>query len=303
MAGAIIILPIAALAAVGLAAAAASKKKQAAAAPGAGTPEAQAGAAAGAAAADAAANAGITPAQMQATAMQQANAASMATGGQVPADVMALVLAAMRSQNPATMRRAADQLQAMYPDAANDLRKTADAIDLVVAQQQAQKPPAASVGLPTVAPTLPQQAQGGPAGVPTAVNVPSVLPQASPMIPMPTPSAIPPNIQQTSAAKALAQRLALSMKTAIKGKEDKVLVKQFQIAERLPRTDGSYGSESALALADRYGIVPPKPLYWGKAGGTYQTLVNDKNQYKAHLLNLANSDPQRADEWVSASKV
>jgi hypothetical protein len=32
-------------------------------------------------------------------------------------------------------------------------------------------------------------------------------------------------------------------------------------------------------------------------------LVNDKNAYSAHLLNLASTDPQRADEWRSAAKV
>jgi hypothetical protein len=98
------------------------------------------------------------------------------------------------------------------------------------------------------------------------------------------------------------------LKTAKKGtaSEPKAQVREFQLVERLAKADGSYGSETALALADRYRIVPPKPFYWGKSkkeGGTYQTLVDDKNAYSAHLLNLATKDPQRADEWRSAAKV
>lgn len=124
-----------------------------------------------------------------------------------------------------------------------------------------------------------------------------------PSVPIPTPQPATPAPSQSG--KDLAARVTLALKTAKKGtaSEPRALVQQFQTQERLSRTDGSYGSETGIAIADRYGIVPAKPLYWGKKGGDYSTLVADKNAYKAHLLNLAAKDPQRADEWRSAAAV
>lgn len=110
--------------------------------------------------------------------------------------------------------------------------------------------------------------------------------------------------------KLLAGKVAIAMRTATKDKNGKTapasaveLVRMFQVAEKLSRLDGSYGSETALAVAERYGIVPPKPLYWGAKGGNYKTLVADKTTYKTRLAKLAANDPQRSDEWAKAMAV
>ncbi len=315
-----VIIPILAIFGLGIAGAAASaKKKQQAAAPAAAppaaTPEGQAAqqaAAAGQAAGVSAATAlGATQAASQAVQIAAVNAASQAAaaaGQPVPADVLALVTAAVQSQNPDTMRRAADQLQTKYPQIAADLRRTAATFDIAIAAQQAASgtpPPSIIPGTAGNAPPMPGPT-AVPVGVPTTINVPTVTVAA----PKPPIAGMPAATQQpvpaaTDPNRMRAQSLVLALKVAKKGTatEPKAQVKEFQLVERLPRTDGSYGSETATALADRYGIVPPKPLYWGKAGGDYSTLTADKNQYAAHLLNLATNDPQRADEWRSAAKV
>jgi hypothetical protein len=99
--------------------------------------------------------------------------------------------------------------------------------------------------------------------------------------------------------------MAKALRTAKKGtaSEPRALVQAFQTQERLEQTDGSYGFETAMALADRYGIVPPKPFYWGKKGGPASLPAKQKQTYSAHLLVLASQDPQRADEWRAAAKV
>ncbi len=228
----------------------------------------------------------------------------------VPSDVQALILTSMASNNPETMRRAADSIAAKWPQQAADLRAAASALEGAIALQQAAVAAAPALAAPAAqaAQVLTQAAQaasqaGQPAGVPATTNVPTaaVPTAAPPQIAMPTPTAAPTPTADPNRLRA--EALALKMKFAVKGKEDKNAVKEFQTVERLPRTDGSYGTETALALADRYGIVPPKPLYYGKKGGDYQTLVKDKQQYSAHLLVLAQKDPQRADEWRAAAKV
>jgi hypothetical protein len=207
-------------------------------------------------------------------------------------DVQAMVLAALQSGNPATMLRVAAAIEATYPQAAAELKQAAANIQAVIAQQAA-----ATTG---PGPTSPGAA---PAAVPTTTNVPTPAASAGmPSASMPTPQ---PSTSTADPNRARAGALLLALKTAKKGtaSEPKALVKEFQLVERLPRQDGSYGSETGLALADRYNMIPPKPLYWGKKGGDYSTLTADKNQYSAHLLNLAAKDPQRADEWRSAAKV
>lgn len=129
-----------------------------------------------------------------------------------------------------------------------------------------------------------------------------------PVAPMPQPPMAQPTTATTPASnvgKQLAADLAKALLTAKKGtsSEPRALVQAFQTQERLEKTDGSYGMETALALADRYGIVPPKPLYWGKKGGPPDLPQKEKASYSAHLLVLAAQDPQRADEWRAAAKV
>jgi hypothetical protein len=216
-------------------------------------------------------------------------------------DVQAMVLAAIQSGNPATMLRVAAAIEATYPQAAAELKQAAANIQSVIAQQAAATTASTSTAKP---PAAAPAAHAAPAAVPTTTNVPTPaasvgMPSAS--MPTPQPAAAP----ASDPNRVRAAALLLALKTAKKGtaSEPKAQVKEFQLIERLPRQDGSYGSETALALADRYNFVPPKPLYWGKKGGDYATLTADKNQYTAHLLNLAAKDPQRADEWRSAAKV
>jgi hypothetical protein len=201
-------------------------------------------------------------------------------------DVQQMVLAALQSGNPATMLRVAAAIEAQYPDAARELKQAAANVQQVIAQQAAATPGAA------------------PVAVPTTTNVPTTAAPGTPSASMPVPQTSP-MPAGTDPNRARAAALLLALKTAKKGtaSEPRAQVREFQLVERLPRTDGSYGSETALALADRYNMVPPKPFYWGKKGGSYATLTADKNQYSTHLLNLASKDPQRADEWRSAAKV
>jgi hypothetical protein len=108
--------------------------------------------------------------------------------------------------------------------------------------------------------------------------------------------------------KVLAGKVALALKTATKSKATglpvpdsaRQLTEQFQIQENLDRKDGAYGTETALSLAERYGIVPPTPLSWGKKGGDYKTLVADKKLYRDRLTKLMNDDPPRREEWARA---
>jgi len=289
-----VIVPVALLLVGGVAAAAgAQKKKQTAAAAGTGetTPSTPAGGAATTPAASA------TPPSI----LPGAATTPVATVTGVPADVQALVIAAITSQNPVTMRRAADQLEAKYPLQAADLRKTAATFEAAMAAAQGTTAATTAAQAASAAANVP----GTPVAVPTTTNVPTVatttLPPLSSM-PTPTTTAAP---AAADPNRVRAAALVVALKTAKKGtaSEPRAQVKEFQLIERLSRTDGSYGSETALALADKYGIVPPKPLFWGKKGGSHATLVADKNAYSAHLLNLATKDPQRADEWRSAAKV
>ena len=251
--------------------------------------------------------------------------ATPAAGAMTTNDAMTLFNAAMTSGNVQTMKDASMRLRAAgFVAQANILDA---AIAAASAAQPATPPPAPPTpAAPTMsaadAATLLGAAMGS--GNPqtmrdaaaklraagyaaqatileTAAAAVPVAPAAPPAPPPVTPAAPPAN----ASGKATAAALNVKLKTAKKGtaSEPKTDVAAFQIAERLPRTDGSYGSETALAIADRYGIVPAKPFYWGKKGGDYSTLVADKNQYKAHLLNLATSDPARADEWRSAAAV
>lgn len=217
-------------------------------------------------------------------------------------DIQNMILAALQSGNPQTMLRVAAAIEATYPQQAAELRQAAANIQAVIAAQTAAAgTTTATAGTPAVTPIATGPIVATSAGQPTAA-VPAPAPLPAQSMPVPAPSA---PSAATDPNRARAGALVLALKTAKKGtaSEPKAQVKEFQLIERLPRQDGSYGSETALALADRYNMIPPKPLYWGKKGGDYSTLTADKNQYSAHLLNLAAKDPQRADEWRSAAKV
>jgi hypothetical protein len=236
------------------------------------------------------------------------NKVAAATAGSLPPVVVAVndrVLRAIQG-GPAAMRTEAAKLRAEgYSNEAQGLELAAAAAEQAqVLSAAAGLPPAAlpQIALPQPkAPTSPTTANKAPPGgaVPSTYGEEQPW-QKPPVAPAPTAPTAPP----VGEKRLLAGKVALAMKTAVKGKnEPRTLVMQFQNQEGLPRKDGSYGSETALSLAKTYQIVPPKPLYWGAKGGTYDTLVKDKASYKSQLLAIAKSDPQRADEWTLAAKV
>jgi len=113
----------------------------------------------------------------------------------------------------------------------------------------------------------------------------------------PLPGVIPPMVPNSpEPRKALAARVALMLFGAPPGQENKTLIAAFQAQEGL-KASGFYGPATAEALAENYGIIPPKPLYWSKK---HQTKA--KQAYRARLLAFVPDDPQRAEEWQQAAK-
>lgn len=181
-------------------------------------------------------------------------------------------------------------------------------IRTAAAQYRAQGKQAEAAGLEAAANAISNAGQP----IPKVSSAPSTNPKQIELPPMVVQSTklppVAPGQMSEDPRKVLASKTALALKLAgpkAKGtaKEPKELVRQFQTQEQLARLDGSYGSETGLALAKRYGIVPPVPYYWGKKGGDYRTLTADKSQYKAELAKMAVADPQRRDEWTAAARV
>lgn len=110
------------------------------------------------------------------------------------------------------------------------------------------------------------------------------------VIPVMTPRSIPER-------RALASRVAEHLSLMPPGLEDRALIATFQAYQSL-RPSGFYGPSTALVLADGFGIVPPKPLYWPKTD-----TKRSKNRYRALMLRHADQEPQRAEEWRKAADV
>lgn len=182
-----------------------------------------------------------------------------------------IVAQATASGNPAQMRAAAAQLRAGgFPDQAILLEQAA-----TVAEQM-QKPPVIPVTPPPVIPTPP--------------------PMTPPVVPV-----TPPVVPTVGANRALADAAVSAVLHQTKGSTAQIAaVRQFQIAEKLVKQDGQYGSETAKAMADRYGIVPPQPLYWGPAKGTYAQYLADKKDYQAFLQKKAAASPP-GTQWTAAA--
>jgi hypothetical protein len=248
--------------------------------------------------------AGATPVQ----AVQAAQAAATSISTAPPANLPPPLPAQPSTLSPAQQAANAAQLPQPLAPPSSTAIATAMAVP-VQALQAAQAAGTAAIAAgatPTQAILAAQNAAvmtatPGVAAAVAAIAATVPRPEAAP-VPMPQVQAQP---LANAAGKALAADMAKALRTAKKGtaSEPRALVQAFQTQERLEQNEGSYGFETALALADRYGIVPPKPLYWGKKGGPPSLPAQQKATYSAHLMVLKSQDPQRADEWQAASKV
>lgn len=114
----------------------------------------------------------------------------------------------------------------------------------------------------------------------------------------PLPGVIPPMAPQPPAPdRALAARLVHMLLSAPRGAEDRTLVARFQSENGL-RATGYYGPSVAIVLAQRFGIIPPKPFYW-----TESRTGKSKSNYRDALRLIGERDPQRVEEWIRAGNV
>jgi peptidoglycan hydrolase-like protein with peptidoglycan-binding domain len=113
--------------------------------------------------------------------------------------------------------------------------------------------------------------------------MPGVMPEMAPVAPNPR--------------RALAARVYNMIALAKRGAEDRTLVRLYQMQEGLKPT-GYYSPAVALSLAQSYGIVPPKPLYW-----TESRTSKSKSNYRDAMRMFAERDPQRVEEWQRAGEV
>jgi len=253
-------------------------------------------------------------------------------------DVQTRVTEAVKSGDPARMRALAQQLRAEgNTAAASSLESYAQAVEvgsnvvnaalattnqILTGQTQTGAP---GVPAPTPTPATPPQAQRLPAP-PPAAPAPAAPPVTTPagyQIPSldqiaqtvqnvltvpqaPAPGPVLPTAPTWPESNPTKYALALRMTNALKGRKayqesnaDKTLVKQYQAQEGLTQ-DGLYGPGTGTTVAQRYGIVPVKPLYWTKVTAN---IPKQKADWRAAMLALAVKDPSRATEWQAASNV
>lgn len=243
------------------------------------------------------------PKAQSGSASTPATSSPSATAASKPgASVEQQVADALATNNPAVLRALAAKIRGTHPQAAADLENVATALEKT--NQTFGKPASAPVA---------------PAPVQTSSQVKKKKPAASkpakkPAATKPAASSTPVEAGRGPAPderKDLALQTARSLTTAKKGSEDKALVERFQRSENQKRVldgrddginpDGRYGLATAYALGE-YGLVPPKPLYWGKAGD-WASVGKEKSAWKSWCLTNASNDPARAAEWTGASKV
>lgn len=228
------------------------------------------------------------------------------TGQLTTEQVVQQMTAAIASADPDVIMALAKKLEAAgFPQQAADLRGVATALSKVgaaAAGTQAPVPPAAPATPVSSLPTV------NPATAPIAVPPPVV----SPGLPTGTPATTLPEMvvtgtPPTAAERELASSVVIDQQSKPKWKENRNLVSTFQVQESRAgsykniqtgaagKVDGLYGPGTALALAERYGIVPPNPKYWPTNPAPSLTA------YKNRLLKLAAADPARATEWKQAA--
>ncbi|HEX7273134.1 MAG TPA: hypothetical protein VF420_13385 [Casimicrobiaceae bacterium] len=203
-----------------------------------------------------------------------------------PPDLLGKIDGAYKSADPTVLRAVAAELEkAGYAVQAADLTKMAATIEAAI-KSGVKAPPANAVPSDTKTPGVAPPLVFPPLGQPPVTVSPPPLTQQPPLAP------------PEDANRLLAGQTALHLKMAHKGSEDQTLVERFQDANGL-KPDGKYGPAAALVLAQKFGIVPPKPYYWP---GPYGTMVNTQKSYRSALIAMATKDPQRSDEWMAAAK-
>lgn len=121
---------------------------------------------------------------------------------------------------------------------------------------------------------------------------------STPQADTPLPGLLPPMAPvDPDPRRALAARLTHMLLSAPRGGEDRTLVALYQSQQGLKPT-GYYGPAVALSLAQSWGIVPPKPLYW-----TESRTRQSKANYRDALRMYGERDPQRVEEWQRAGAV
>ena len=127
---------------------------------------------------------------------------------------------------------------------------------------------------------------------PQGTTVGRILPRSPLPGMMPEQVPVPPNPRRAAAAQ-LTNMLFMSRPH----EEDKNAVTKWQSDEGLKPT-GLYGPGTAIALAERYGIVPPRPRYWTRSGTGAV-----KRAYVHRLRMQGVRDPARKEEWDAAAAV
>lgn len=199
------------------------------------------------------------------------------------------IQAAIATADPSVIRKTADKVEkAGYPAQAASMRAAAVAIETSLATTPGLPTPSNPLPLPNTRP-------------PVVITTPG---QSEPIFPLPN---IPGNggvvTPTTTDEQRLAGRMALDLATARVRGEDKALVTAYQAQEKnrkfyVGNLDGLYGPKTALALANDQHIIPPKPRYWPK-----NNMPKAKAEYKRALLEWAQKDASRAEEWVAAAQV
>jgi murein L,D-transpeptidase YcbB/YkuD len=176
--------------------------------------------------------------------------------------------------DPAEIETAAKKIEKWEPDVAKDWRAFAKLIRDAQAKNEA-------------APSVTNVVKTAPGKKPTTVKTSETAVVTEPEI--------------SASSQALASRFALMLQTTKPGKEDRAVVSMFQSDNGL-KADGLYGRNTAVMLARKYRIVPPRPpVSWGTSAGGYKSVAPDKQLYRQAMLDLARTDGARADEWTAAA--
>lgn len=184
-------------------------------------------------------------------------------------------MAILASGDPEKIEAYAKRIEAWYPEAAKDARA------LIAFINEARNKPTGGGATPAPTPKKNDEEPAAP---------------SEPVAPSGT----------TQANKSLASKVALMVRNTKPGKEDKSLLLTFSQANNLRNSsggfDGLYGRRVGVCLAKTYGIVPPRPpVSWGTTKGGYASIGPDKQLYRTAMLEMANSDGARSDEWTAAA--